>query len=254
LIVKRLVWSGFQLKAKNSTLLIDPIYHVDTSFFGQPHETMEPLDQLGVVDAVLITHTHTDHYDPQALLDTFGKKIPIYLPLESVEEATKAGFQNVIGVQTGDHFTVGPFSINATYAIDGRGAPQVSWVVSDGTHRLIHGGDTLWHGYWWKISDQYGPFDLAILPVNGAIIQELGRDPIPEPICLTPEQAVFAAKMLKADQLVPMHYGTLQHPPIFVETPNVLSRLAVAANKHDVGITVLKTNEQVDFQLLNSFS
>jgi hypothetical protein len=37
----------------------------------------------------------------------------------------------------------------AVPAVDGFGAYQVSWVVMAGSHKAIHCGDTMNHGYWW---------------------------------------------------------------------------------------------------------
>ena len=85
----------------------------------------------------------------------------------------------------------------AVPAVDGFGSPQVSWVVSDGETRLIHCGDTLWHGYWWQIAERFGPFDLAFLPINAAVAEfEYLQPPSELPAVLTPEQAAGAGHVL----------------------------------------------------------
>jgi L-ascorbate metabolism protein UlaG (beta-lactamase superfamily) len=44
--------------------------------------------------------------------------------------------------------------------------------------------------------------------------------------------AVAAAVILDAKTLVPIHYGTMHHPPIYHETADIAARLeAAAANK-----------------------
>src|SRR3546814_6380636 len=63
---------------------------------------------------------------------------------------------------------LGDFTATPVPASDGYGDVQMSWVVSAGGRRIFHGGDTLWHGHWWRIGRQFGPFDAAFLPVNGA--------------------------------------------------------------------------------------
>src|SRR3546814_16374669 len=82
----------------------------------------------------------------------------------------------------------------------------MSWVVSAGGRRIFHGGDTLWHGHWWRIGRQFGPFDAAFLPVNGA---RFGwRKPVSGlPGVLTPKQAVAAATIPGSPRLVPIHSG-----------------------------------------------
>jgi len=101
---------------------------------------------------------------------------------------------------------LGDFTATAVPASDGYGDTQVSWVVSAAGRRIFHGGDTMWHGHWWKIARQFGPFDVAFLPINGA---RFGwRKPVSgQPGVLTPEQAIAAATVLGARSVVPIHYG-----------------------------------------------
>jgi L-ascorbate metabolism protein UlaG (beta-lactamase superfamily) len=76
------------------------------------------------------------------------------------------------------------------------GHPQVLWVIEGGGKRIIHCGDTLWHGYWWNIGQAYGRFDLAFLPING-FRQVSGRYiDSGVPMSLTSEQTVAAARIL----------------------------------------------------------
>ncbi len=64
---------------------------------------------------------------------------------------------------TGQTTTTGPFTTAAVPAVDGIGDPQVSWAVEAGGKRVIHLGDSVFHGYWWRAAHRYGPFD-AVLP------------------------------------------------------------------------------------------
>jgi len=32
--------------------------------------------------------------------------------------------------------------------------------------RILHAGDTLWHGYWWRTAEEHWPVDIALLPIN----------------------------------------------------------------------------------------
>ena len=66
--------------------------------------------------------------------------------------------------------TVGPFTVTALPAADGTGDPQVSWAVEAGGRRIVHGGDTMFHGWWWRAAQAAGPFDAAFLPINGAVL------------------------------------------------------------------------------------
>jgi L-ascorbate metabolism protein UlaG (beta-lactamase superfamily) len=121
----------------------------------------------------------------------------------------------------------------------------VAWILEAEGKKIIHAGDTLWHGHWWNIANQYGPFDATCLPVNGAVIQEEGMTYSDQPICLTPEQAVSAAQILGAKMLIPIHYGAFHNPPIYNETPDIIERLTAASTAKGVPIHLLKNSENI---------
>lgn len=245
MFIKRLPWSGVILQTKTTSIVIDPIYNVNTGFFGEPRTAFYPLTELESVKAVLITHTHSDHFDPQAILEFIRKDVPVYIPEHSIVEPDISKQLNLIELGLGDSVTVGDFELTASYSVDGLGDNQVSWIIKDGTHTVLHSGDTLWHGYWWRMSKQYGPFDVAFLPINGAIIEDPDLEPSGEPICLLPEQAVSAAKVLSAHNLVPIHYASFHSPPHYRETEAALVRLHAAANAKQVSVQILKPGESL---------
>jgi L-ascorbate metabolism protein UlaG (beta-lactamase superfamily) len=92
----------------------------------------------------------------------------------------------------------------------------------------------------------YGPFDAVLLPVNGAVVELPGMTPSGQPITLTPEQAVAAAKVLNAARLVPIHWRTVHNPPGYRETPDAGARLAEAAAAEGVQLAVLNNGELIE--------
>jgi L-ascorbate metabolism protein UlaG (beta-lactamase superfamily) len=157
---------------------------------------------------VVITHRHPDHFDPAAARKALGTAGSVVCSADVAPAVAAAGFKVRSAplyepILLGDSFTA-----TAVPAVDGYGDAQVSWVVSGGGRRIIHCGDTLWHGSWWHIGRQLGPFDAAFLPINGA---RFGwRKPVSDvPAVMTPEQAVAAAVVLGARLLVPIHYGVV---------------------------------------------
>lgn len=245
MFIKRLPWSGVVLQTETTSIVIDPLYNVNAGFFGEPRTAFYPLTELESMDAVFITHTHSDHFDPQAILEFSREDIPVYIPEHSIIEPDILKQLNLIELSLGESVTVGDFKIIASHSVDGLGDNQVSWIIQDGTHTVLHSGDTLWHGYWWSMSKQYGPFDVALLPINGAIIEDPDLEPSGEPICLLPEQAVSAAKVLSANYLVPIHYEAFHSPPNYRETEEVLVRLFAAANAKQVSVKILKPGESL---------
>ncbi|GAX90298.1 MBL fold metallo-hydrolase [Effusibacillus lacus] len=258
MIVQKLSWAGIAVSDGETSVVIDPIgdtKHIVerplAARLGTPTEPLYPLSEIPSVTAVLISHVHPDHFDHLSIMAAYGEDIPVLLPIESVEIARKTGLKNVIGVTVDDRFTYGKLDVTASYSVDGYGTPQVSWVVGGNGKKIIHCGDTLWHGYWWKIARQHGPIDVACLPVNGAIleIEALPQQSILH-ACMTPEEAVEAAKLLQANKLVPIHFNTFKNPPYYIETPNLLARLITSSKQREVDLEILAPGETTDLTIL----
>ena len=125
----------------------------------------------------------------------------------------------------------GPFRIMAVPAVDGFGDPQRGWVVECEGTRVLHAGDTLFHGYWWAIARAVGPIDVAFLPVNGAVIQiPPVQPPSPRHAVMLPEEAAVAAHLLRARVGVPIHHG-LHQPPDYAGTPRAVERFSEKAKE-----------------------
>jgi L-ascorbate metabolism protein UlaG (beta-lactamase superfamily) len=242
MIIQKLPWAGIRVQGDTTNVVIDPLFHFPSKF-NLPHETFYPLHEFGPVDAVLITHHHGDHFDPEAISAFYGDDIPVYFPKESAELARETSLNNIHEAALGESFSIGDLTIIATYSVDGIGDPQVAWIVESSEKKLIHCGDTLWHGYWWKIAKTYGPFDAACLPVNAAVLELPGMTPSGQPITLSPEQAVSAATVLGASTLVPIHYTAIHHPPLYTETPNILVRLQAANADNKLNMAILASKE-----------
>ncbi|NHN32659.1 MBL fold metallo-hydrolase [Paenibacillus agricola] len=240
--IQKLPWAGIRVEVENTAIIIDPLYHFPAKL-GEPQESFFPLESYGSAAAVLITHQHADHFDPQAIISAYGSDVPVFVPVEIVNLATTNGLKRVTGATIGETFTLGPFTIIEANSVDGSGDPQVSWIVRGGGKQMIHAGDTLWHGYWWKMVKTFGAFDAACLPINGAVTQFPGVTPFSDqPICLTPEQAVTAAEILRAHTLIPIHFKAAHHPPIYTQTPNMMNRLTQSAMGR-INLSILQTKE-----------
>lgn len=233
--IQRLAWAGVRLQLPNATLFIDPLVNPETWGSALDDALIPVADGVGDT-SVLITHTHSDHFDSKAVEGALARggtlvhpngTNPLPVP-PSARTRSSALWEPQL---------LGDFTATAVPASDGYGDLQVSWVVSAGGRRIFHGGDTLWHGHWWRIGRQLGPFDAAFLPVNGA---RFGwRKPVSgQPGVLTPEQAVAAATILGARRLVPIHYG-VSGMEEYVEVEDPIGRLRRAARHRSVDIQPL---------------
>ncbi|OCT15103.1 hypothetical protein A8709_13410 [Paenibacillus pectinilyticus] len=242
--VTKLPWAGIRIEINDTSIVIDPLYHFPSKF-GQPHEEFFPLNDFGRIDAVLITHHHPDHFDQPAIAQFYGEEIPVYLPSESLKFINSSSLKQIHGVELGQLIKIGSAEVIPAFSMDGFGDPQVSWIVRGNGHQVIHCGDTLWHGHWWNIKSTYGPFDIACLPVNAAIVEFRGDPPSGQPISLSPEQAVSAAFVLEAKTLIPIHYKAIHYPPIYRQTPDLIDRLQSSAMTRGLELSILDTKESL---------
>ncbi|MFD2286256.1 MBL fold metallo-hydrolase [Pedobacter petrophilus] len=258
---RRLGWSGVEIEYGDQTLLID--YITDTSQLSvlRSEEEVFPIaSNPGRASIALLTHLHTDHADPLALAVALGDSGRVLRPMAATgsqqdlaltmhaESAFKKSNLSVEMLVEWEERIVGPFKISSAPAVDGFGDPQLSWVVECGGRRIIHAGDTLFHGFWWRIANKYGPFDAAFLPINAPIVDFPPLRPMsPIEAVMTPEQAAVAAHILGAKSVIPIHFGSMHKPPMYSETPNSIERLT---NKlEDYGILNLVQQPGIWFEL-----
>src|SRR6185295_6846991 len=168
--LRRLAWAGLEVKAGGQAAVIDFVEdfaHLHGSGSAPPPEEIPPPPASGSVDAALLTHMHSDHADIAALELALGEDAPVLRPLpasgsgeetafvEGTETAlAESGLRTTI-VEPWETIEVGPFEISALPAVDGFGDPQVSWVVAAEGRRILHAGDTLFHGWWWLAASRH---------------------------------------------------------------------------------------------------
>jgi L-ascorbate metabolism protein UlaG (beta-lactamase superfamily) len=241
---QRLAWAGVRLQADTTTLFLDPL--ITAAVWGPALK--DPMVSVDVPDGdryVLVTHRHPDHFDAAAVRRALAEKGSLVCAPEVAAFAAASGLK-VRVAPLYEPALLGDFTATPVPAVDGYGDPQVSWVVSGGGRRIIHCGDTLWHGSWWHIGRQFGPFDAAFLPINGA---RFGwRKPVSDVAAvLTPEQAVAAAVVLGARLIVPIHYGILGADSYW-EVPHPEAVLRDAARRRKVGIEIVRPGDWLTWQ------
>jgi L-ascorbate metabolism protein UlaG (beta-lactamase superfamily) len=234
LSVQRLTWAGVKLQLNDTTVFVDA---VGTDLWqGNAPEGLVEVRADTRRRYALVTHLHNDHFDVPSLKRVLGDRGYVICHASMASHIASRGLR-VIAADFYEPVARGGFLFTAVPAADGFGEQQVSWVISGGGKRLIHAGDTLWHGQWSIYGQQYGPFDLAFLPINGALVD---GDPKSEiPAVMTPQQAVDAAILLRAKTLVPIHYG-LNDPPAYTEAENALDNTLSHAARRGLKAVHLK--------------
>ena len=237
--IQRLYWAGIKVEVGKTTLFVDATLN----------DNAIPLSAETDYRHAVITHVHSDHYDPAALKVVFDKRSILvchkdvlnWVDIRDLRTQGVNMHEPVILARSNNDIVVRPVP-----AVDGFGVPQVSWIIEGGGKRIIHCGDTLWHGYWWDLGRIYGPFDMAFMPINGAR-QNIGRNTDEGiPGVLDPQQAVVAAKLLGAKAICPIHYGSTEKN--YFETPDPEGQFLKAAKERNIKTTLLKQGEWVNWQ------
>lgn len=256
--VRRLAWAGLEISAAGYDVVIDLVedfsrLHGGRAPAGEVPQPPEP----GSIHAGLLTHLHSDHADATALTRALRADAPVFRPERAsgtaaevaLVEKTESEFDEsglaMRMVGPWETVEVGPFEITALPAADGFGDPQVSWSLAAEGCRVLHAGDTLFHGWWWLAAMRCGPFDAVFLPAGGAVVDLPPRQPpSPLPAGMDPTQAAVAAKLLQARQVVPIHYGPLHEASNYVQANDPPSALLAAARELEVDLRILQPGEQ----------
>lgn len=242
-------WAGVEVEAEGATVVIDPLADPGATFaaLGEGSERVVLPEVVapgaeGSALAGLVSHLHRDHADAGALAAALAPGASVYEPAwpggddfenlalaQADAELTRAGLDRR-RVQAWERIEVGPFALTALPAVDGLGDPQVSWLVEAGGGRMLHLGDTLFHGHWWRMARRHGPFDVVFAPVNGpAVSFPHLRPSSPHAAAMDPEQAALAGELLGARAVVPMHYGGYDAAPWYRPIAGAGERFAAAA-------------------------
>jgi L-ascorbate metabolism protein UlaG (beta-lactamase superfamily) len=267
--VRWLGWAGVEIEAQGATVVIDPLADPGATFaaLGDRAEGVElpPIvapESRGTAVAGMVSHLHRDHTDARALAAALADDAALHEPAwpggadfenlalaQANAELEQAGLHRR-AVDVWESIEAGPFTLTALPAVDGLGDPQVSWVVEAEDQRVLHLGDTIFHGYWWRMAQRHGPFDVVLAPINGAVVDFPHLQP-PSPLAaaLEPEQAAAAAESLGAATLIPIHYGGFEVDPFYRPIADSLERLDVAVSSRPYVTRALEPGESLELSV-----
>jgi L-ascorbate metabolism protein UlaG (beta-lactamase superfamily) len=259
-------WAGVEIEADGATVVIDPLADPGATFapLGEgARRTQLPAivapEARGSAVAGLVSHLHRDHTDAGALAGALSEDATVHEPAwpggadaenlslaQATSELERAGLKRR-EADVWERFEAGPFALTALPAVDGLGDPQVSWLVEADGQRVLHLGDTVFHGFWWRMAKRHGPFDVVFAPINGAVVNFPNLQP-PSPLAaaMEPEQAVIAGEALGARTLVPMHYDGFEIDPWYQPISDAAARFEMAARERPYEARVLAPGESLE--------
>ncbi|GGE48035.1 L-ascorbate metabolism protein UlaG (beta-lactamase superfamily) [Pedobacter psychrotolerans] len=250
-----IIWFGhssYLIKVDNLRILVDPVFSkVPSPFSFIGSKAFAGTDfvnatQFKNIDILLITHDHYDHMDYQTILSIAPhvKKIVTSIgvgahlerwgiPTDQIHELC---WNETISLSEhlkftavpARHFTGRKFKRNQTL--------WSAFVLETSQSRLFLGGDSGYDTHFAEIGKTYGSFDLAIL--------ECGQYDAYWPyIHMFPEETVKAAIDLKAEVLMPVHWGKFSlsmHP-----WNEPINRIVKAAKENGVRLVTPRLGETI---------
>jgi L-ascorbate metabolism protein UlaG (beta-lactamase superfamily) len=211
----QLTWIGhatFLLTLGGKRILIDPIFAPRIALVPRLTPPGLPLAALPPIDLVLITHNHRDHLDPWTLTRLGGE--PAYVaPLGNGAVLSKCGATKVTELDWWESKVLGGLTITLVparhwsmrFPWDRNEMLWGGYVIRGPEGAAYHSGDTAFFDGFTEIRDRSGPIDWAMLPIGA-------YEPrwFMQPQHMGPEEAVDAARMLGARNMVAMHWGTFR--------------------------------------------
>lgn len=254
--IRWLGWAGVEIAVGDATVVVDPLADAGAVFAPLGEEATRNLPEVvpptgGAAVAGCVTHLHRDHADAAALRSALAPGAPLFEPgrdadfaLAHADAELDAALFDRHALHPGQSQRVGDFTITALPAVDGIGDPQLAWLVEAEGKRVLHLGDTIWHGYWWRMKRDHGPFDVVLIPVNGAVLTFPHRKPAsPFPGALSPDQAAVAAGILGAELTIPIHFDGYEVPGVYMPVEGAAEKFADASS---VDVRILEPGDRLD--------
>lgn len=218
--MRRLSQAGFVLRAGATTLVIDAFLSPRADRLVPP--TLTPQDIAGA-SAILATHEHRDHLDPDALpaLAAASPTASVIVPAPIADlAAARVDRRRVVPAAVGDEIAVGAariFPIPALHGVKVADAYSFGTELSGGLHRylgyvielagvrLYHAGDTIRYDGQAETLRDLG-VQVALLPINGRSPQREARGFVGN---LDHAEAADLAADAGIAAIVPMHHDTI---------------------------------------------
>lgn len=229
----QLTWMGHSTllaQMNNVNILTDPMFSDRCSpsqWIGPKRYRSPPADirtistRLKSIDVVLISHNHYDHLDYNSCkeIQEHNKDVTFVVPLGVKEQWFRYNLPNSKVIEVDWHETITVKSTSTKGSISITGVPMRHWSsrvgmdrdktlwcgysITAGSSKFLFSGDTAWFDDLHKIGQDYGPFDVAAIPIGAYSPREFMKYNH-----IDVHEAVKMKDAVRAKHAVPIHWGT----------------------------------------------
>src|SRR5438094_6883190 len=207
-----LTWIGhasFLVQFNDLNVLIDPNFANWLFLLKRIKRAGLKIRDLPPIDLVLLTHAHFDHFHRPTLRKLPAPKIGV-MPWGVGDLARGLGFERIIELQTWESFSHGEWKVTLTpckhwgaRTLHDQHRGYGGFVLEHQGRRIYHAGDSAYFDGFKEIGARLKP-EIALLPI-GAYFPDSFRQ-----VHMGPDEAMRVFHDLRAQWLVPMHYGTFK--------------------------------------------
>ena len=201
------------------TLIVDPMLDetgARPAIEDSPNPRNNPLvalpmpadEVLQSVGAVLVTHTHSDHWDASAAR-LISKQLPLFGQAEDEPKFRSQGFADITSIRLAASWN--GIEITRTGGQHGTGeigkamAPVSGFVLrSKGEPTVYVAGDTIWCA---EVEDALSRFKPKVIVLNAGAARFLEGDPI----TMTADDVILACQASPTSQVVAVHMEAINH-------------------------------------------
>jgi L-ascorbate metabolism protein UlaG (beta-lactamase superfamily) len=201
------------VRLANRTVIVDPM--LDPAGARPPvpdtdNEERNPLVELpepaevvaGLVDGILVTHLHQDHFDATAA-ELLPKDVPLFCAPGDADALRERGFSDVLPVEPAADWE--GVRITRTAGVHGELGPSPGFVLAaEGEPSLYVAGDTIWCEEVRAALDEHAP-DIVVVNASGAHFTG------GEPLVMTTDDVVTVARHAPGTRVVAVHLEAINH-------------------------------------------
>jgi len=253
----RVTWLGHStsiVDIDGHRVLLDPVFGDRASpfrFVGPKrfHPPPLALKAIADIDVVVITHDHYDHLDHPTVVQLAKRGIPFVTSLGVGAHLEHWGVptESIVELDWWEETSVGGVTVTATPSrhfsgrlVSMRDRFHTLWsgmALRSEHHAVFFSGDTAMFSELREIGERLGPFDMALVEAGAYCAH--WRD-----VHIGPEQAVVASELVRAELLMPVHWGTFDLALHGWTEP--AERVWRAAQRAGVALTTPRLGETVE--------